>query len=180
MIFVIIAIIAVIVVIVLYKNRKSQFNNNTTEVKKINTIIFDDEIEEEENEMPYNKKLLLTKNEWDFYKKIKPICDEKNLHIIAKVRLADIVEPNSNLTYNEKQKYFNKISRKHIDFILCNPDNLAIKVLIELDDNSHNKNNRIESDNFKNELCEKVGYKLIRVKSHMEFEEKLNNIFLTQ
>ena len=35
------------------------------------------------------------------------------------------------------QKYFNKINRKHIDFVLAKPDNLQIMLLIELDDCSH-------------------------------------------
>ena len=34
-----------------------------------------------EADLPYTKKLLLTKNEWAFYKKLKPICDRHNLHL---------------------------------------------------------------------------------------------------
>ena len=45
-----------------------------------------------EADLPYTKKLLLTKNEWAFYKKLKPICDRHNLHILAKVRLAYLVD----------------------------------------------------------------------------------------
>lgn len=136
----------------------------------------DDNLNEEN--LPYIKKYLLTKNEWIFYKKIKPICDKYKFHIIAKVRLADIVEVKKGLDNKERQKYFNKIKNKHIDFVICNPENLAIIGLIELDDRSHENKERIKSDNFKDKLSKTVGYKLIRVKQNEDFEKLLieNNI----
>lgn len=114
-------------------------------------------------ELPYQKKLLLTKNEWVFYKKLKPICDEMGLHIISKVRLADLVEVKKEKAGKEYIKYFNQINKKHIDFVLCKPENLQIVALIELDDKSHNKQNRIQRDEFVNNLCDQVKYKLIRI-----------------
>ena len=127
-----------------------------------------------DNKMPYNKKLLLTKNEWNFYKGILPICSENNLHIIAKVRLADLVEIEKGLDKKQWQKYFNKIQNKHIDFVLCNPENLKVIALVELDDKSHNRQDRIERDNFINKLCQKVGYRLIRVKNAEELKMKIS------
>lgn len=161
MIFLVIVLILVIIFLT-YRNVKAQQeSNNKTDDNKTDEI------------MPYNKKLLLTKNEWAFYKEIKPICDKNNLHIISKVRLADIVEVDKNIEYKERQKYFNKIKNKHIDFILCNPDNLAIIALVELDDKSHERKDREKSDEFKNKLFEKVGYKLIRARRNENFEKKL-------
>lgn len=129
-----------------------------------------------DDKMPYKKKLLLTKNEWNFYKGILEICSEKNLHIIAKVRLADLVEIEKGLDKKQWQKYFNKIKNKHIDFVLCNPENLKVIALVELDDKSHNRNDRIERDNFISKLCVKVGYKLIRVNSAKQFKTKITNL----
>lgn len=161
MIFLVIVLILVIIFLA-YRNVKAQQeNNDKTDDNKTDEI------------MPYNKKLLLTKNEWAFYKEIKPICDKNNLHIISKVRLADIVEVDKNIEYKERQKYFNKIKNKHIDFILCNHDNLAIIALVELDDKSHERTDREKSDEFKNKLFEKVGYKLIRTRRNEDFEKKL-------
>lgn len=129
-----------------------------------------------DNKMPYKKKLLLTKNEWNFYKGISQICSERNLHIIAKVRLADLVEIDEELDKKQWQTYFNKIQNKHIDFVLCNPANLKVIALVELDDKSHNRQNRIERDNFINKLCQKVGYKLIRVKRAEELKIKISEL----
>lgn len=122
--------------------------------------------------MPYCKKYLLTKNEWAFYKKIKPICEKYNLHIISKVRVADFVEVESK-NQKERYKYFNKIKNKHVDFILCNPENLAIIAIVELDDKSHNSKKAEESDKFKNKLFETTGYILIRARQYDDFEKLL-------
>lgn len=48
--------------------------------------------------LPYRKKLLLTKNEWNFYKKLKPVTDKYGYGIIAKVRLADLIEVDTDKT----------------------------------------------------------------------------------
>lgn len=157
-------IIAIIILAVLnVKNQNKLKENEEQEDSKT------------DEKMPYTKKLLLTKNEWSFYKKIKPICDENNLHIISKVRLADLVEVKKELDYKEKQKYFNKIKNKHIDFVLCNPSNLAVIALVELDDKSHDNKDRAERDEFINKLCESVGYTIIRVHQNDDFETLLKN-----
>ena len=44
---------------------------------------------------------------------------------------------------SERQAAFNRISSKVLDFVLCDPNNLAIIAAIELDDSSHKRNDRI-------------------------------------
>lgn len=119
------------------------------------------------NFLPYRKKLLLTKNEWAFYKRLKPIADKYEMGIIAKIRLADLIEVDTNKT-KEFNKFFPKISSKHIDFGLVYPDNMEVKYLIELDDRSHNLPKRKERDDFINKVCEKTGYNLIRTYGNIE------------
>jgi len=124
------------------------------------------------NALPYKKKYLLTKNEWAFYKKLKPIADRYGYNIIAKIRLADLVEVDTSQT-KEFGKYFPKISSKHIDFGLVNPENMEVLYLIELDDSSHQRAERTERDKFVNALCEKVGYTLIRTYNDTEEVERV-------
>lgn len=155
MIFVIIILILIIVALLIKGNKKSEIttnelNNEENDVNDYNII-----------NTPYKKKYLLTKNEWFFYKNLKPLSEKYNLHIIAKIRLADLVEVDYNKT-KEFNKYFAKIKSKHIDFALTKPDNLEVKYLIELDDNSHNKQDRKNRDEFLNKICNETGYKLIR------------------
>lgn len=158
----IITILFLIILILVYRDVKREQNNQKkeTEIK-------------DNNELPYKKKLLLTKNEWVFYKKLKPICDKYKLHIISKVRLADLVEVNKNKSDKDYIKYFNMISRKHIDFVICKPDNLQVLALIELDDKSHNKQERIDRDNFVNNVCKITNYKLLRITNYDDIEKQL-------
>lgn len=120
-------------------------------------------IKHQQNEIyPYHKKYLLTKNEYYFYKRLASITNPTGLQILAKIRLADLIETNSNLTYSQQSTYFNKIKAKHIDFAIA--DNMKILLLIELDDSSHLRNNVQERDNFVNNALIKAGYTLIRTK----------------
>ncbi len=124
--------------------------------------------------LPYEKTYLLTKNELQFYKNLKPITDELGFVILSKIRLADLIKVNSN-DKKVRQKYFNKINSKHIDFALAKPNNLEIVLLIELDDNSHDYEQR-ERDIFINKLYDKTGYKLLRVRGSGNLKEKIEEI----
>ena len=130
---------------------------------------------EQNEKLPYHFKYLLTKNEWDFYKKMKVVADKHDLHIIAKVRLADLVEVDDYLTGNAFNKYFWKIQAKHVDFVLCNPSNLAVLAIVELDDSSHNASaERAERDDFVDKVLQKCNYKIIHTyNGTSDFEEIL-------
>lgn len=128
------------------------------------------EIEVTKN-LPYKKKLLLTKNEWAFYKGLKPIADELGYSVLAKIRLADLVEVDVK-DNKDFMKYFNKINKKHVDFVLAKPENLQIELLIELDDNSHNSAQK-QRDEFIEALYKQTGYKLLRVRGAGELKEKI-------
>ena len=146
----------------LIKRRKKRENYNQDDSNEKNEIY------------PYHKTYLLTKNEWFFYKNLKTIVDKYNLNIIAKIRFADLVEVNSGIY--KFNKYFSKIKSKHIDFALVNPNNMEVKYLIELDDKSHDKPDRIQRDLFVDRVCEVAGYKLIRTYGDtLEIESILKN-----
>ena len=116
-----------------------------------------------DNKMPYAlQKCILTDRELEFYKILKPIADELQLVICPKVRLADIVKVHN--AGKEYQKYFNKIQGKHIDFVLCDSE-MKFKLLLELDDRSHQRKDRQANDIFKNELAKHVSLPLLRIKS---------------
>ncbi len=133
------------------KNQKADIEEN------------DDNIEnEKEDIIPYKFKYLLTKSEWSFYKKLKEVTDKRNLHILAKVRLADLVEVEKWVSEGGFKKYFSKIKSKHVDFVLCNPDNLAVKAIIELEDGTHhNSPERARRDDFVDKVLKKCGYPVI-------------------
>lgn len=113
----------------------------------------------------YQRKYLLTKNEWYEYKKLKQYADSANLLICPKVRLLDILEPRK-----EEGNYMSlsgKIQSKHVDFLICD-QNLHIVGVLELDDNSHNEPKRKEQDTFVDQILQSVGYKVLHTKAITE------------
>lgn len=126
---------------------------------------------EPKQEFLYKRKYLLTKNELYFYKELKKVADKLNLSVLSKVRMADLVEPRS----NGKKYYqeFAKIKSKHIDFALCNPENMYIVLLIELDDNTHSNQKSTYRDAFVEKVYAETGYKLLRTYGTANLEEKI-------
>ncbi len=119
------------------------------------------EAEEIDYARAYLPKYILTKNEWIQYKKLKEITDKKNLVICPKVRLLDIIEPRRG-----EKKYktlFYKIQSKHVDFVICD-QNLYIKAIIELDDATHDREDRKSRDEFVDLILGSVGYRVIHTR----------------
>lgn len=141
--------------IMMLDNKKSEPVNNEEDIERL----------------PYRKKFLLTKNEYWFYKNLKKIADKYGYAILAKIRFADLVEVNGEAVKSEYMKYFGKIKAKHIDFILCKKENLYPELLIELNDNSHKKEDRIKRDEFVKKIADKVGYKMIFVNGTGDLED---------
>ena len=107
----------------------------------------------------YQRKYLLTKHEWAFYQELKEIADDFGYIVLAKIRMADLVEP-VNQANHEYMSAFGKIKAKHVDFALAKKENMYVELLIELDDRSHIPGN--ERDAFVEYVYAQTGYKLLR------------------
>lgn len=118
---------------------------------------------------PYHKKYLLTKNEYYFYNRLNNVVSPLKLQILAKIRLADLIEVDKNAG-KDYMKYFAKIKAKHIDFAIA--DNMKIIALLELDDKSHQNQDRQERDSFVNNALLKAGYTVIRTNGNLDVIEK--------
>lgn len=140
-----------------YTNSKIDIEQNYTSTIELNPNT-------EDYTHSYQAKLLLTRNEWYEYKKLKKFTDERNLHICPKVRLLDIIEPKNGKGY---MGALGKIKSKHVDFVITDQD-LRIKGIIELDDKSHDTPDRIERDNFVDAVLMNVGYKIVHTRSITE------------
>lgn len=102
--------------------------------------------------------------ERSFYGVLSLACADKAI-VLGKVRIADIIEPEAKLNKSKWQTAFNKISRKHFDYVLCKPNDLSIICVIELDDKSHNSNKQKERDALVEGTCQKAGLILHRFKA---------------
>lgn len=106
----------------------------------------------------YQKRWLFSLNEKNAYFALKPIAGELGYTVFAKVRLLDLLEPRKDSKMY--RSYFNKVQAKHVDFVLCDKKMVA-RIIIELDDSSHNRPDRQARDSFVDEILENVGYKVI-------------------
>lgn len=102
---------------------------------------------------------ILTRAEMKFFASLKKVVGEKYL-ILMKTRLADIFSTKNGSGYYSA---LNKITAKHIDFLLCEPDSFEPVLGIELNDSSHKRRDRKERDAFVNRLFEQTELSLLRV-----------------
>lgn len=154
------------------------------EKRKVNQI----EILNENGELEYTiipnyrvHQNFMTENEIKFYKflirAIIKIKEEKNINlkIFAQVALNRIIDVNNE---RHKNDLFDKISRKSIDFVLYNEETDKIYCCIELDDESHNNQNRIERDNLLDKIF-KNNIKLIHIKRMQYYDlDKITDLIL--
>jgi hypothetical protein len=105
------------------------------------------------------RTFLMTEAEQKFFAVLQPLVTPRYL-ISSKVRLAEIFDV---LYAPGRQAAFNKISNKHIDFVLTEPGTSRILCGIELDDRSHQRPDRIERDTFVNELFASKKLPLLRI-----------------
>lgn len=108
------------------------------------------------------KRYITTINELNFYNVLLEIAKELDLILFSQVSLYNILETKPNLDYKTKTIYFNKIASKSIDFVLVDKKDCRIKLCIELDDNTHKQEKRIQRDKFINELFESLEINLLR------------------
>lgn len=176
----IVLIIAVVVVIAFELIRFLNAKNTVQRSKelKLENSVSENAVDLQDNNgtetiydcYPFHKKLLLTKNEFYFYKRLKEITDSASLQILAKIRLADLIEVNSGLTKQEWNRYFSKIKAKHIDFAIV--QDMRIIMLIELDDNTHNNASREKRDIFVENALTNAGYLFVRTYGDVKCVEK--------
>ena len=111
--------------------------------------------------LPYTAAKLLTRREYAFFKALQPIAQKHHLMICPKVRLADLVAVPQGTT---ERKWFNYIKAKHVDFTLCDMD-LNVKLVIELDDSTHDRPDRQTRDDFVDRVFQKINVKLLHVRT---------------
>lgn len=114
---------------------------------------------------PYRKvDLFLSNAERSFYGVLEQAVAGNHL-VFSKVRVADVLIPESNSNRSEWQKAFNFISSKHFDFVVCKPDDCSVQLAIELDDSSHGLEKTQERDSFIEKVCESADLPLLRIKA---------------
>ncbi|MEZ5387413.1 MAG: DUF2726 domain-containing protein [Prosthecobacter sp.] len=104
----------------------------------------------------YTAKALLTPTEARFHECLLQITDSR-CRIQVKPRLADVFQ------HENVNGAFQKISQKHVDFLICRNDDWMPMLGIEVDDDSHQRADRKERDQFVNNLFASTGVPLLRL-----------------
>ncbi|MEX2551956.1 MAG: DUF2726 domain-containing protein, partial [Actinomycetota bacterium] len=84
----------------------------------------------------------------------------ENLRVFGKVRVGDLLQPA--VPAAGRQAAFNKVSSKHVDFVLCSPQDFRLVAVIELDDKSHSEPKRQSRDAFLDRAFQQAGLPIFR------------------
>ena len=82
--------------------------------------------------------------------------------VFGKVRLGDLIQPARGMSQSRRTGVRNRINQKHVDFVLCHPDTLAVAGVVELDDASHGRKDRADRDDFVDKALESAGVSVLR------------------
>lgn len=106
-----------------------------------------------------SKKHLFTKAEFSFLSSLRIAADNLGFSVNGKTRVVDLIS-----VYGPRKLRivaFNKISSRHVDFVLLKDSNEVIAA-IELDDKSHLKKSARQGDDLKNIAFAEAEIPLIR------------------
>jgi hypothetical protein len=107
------------------------------------------------------RKEFLSPAEHNFFSVLKTTVADQAL-ISIKTGLGDLFDAMSK-DPSEFRIYRNKIDRKHVDFLLCDPKTVCPLVGIELDDKSHQRSDRQARDQLVEHVFQAAGLPLVRI-----------------
>ncbi len=118
--------------------------------------------ERERNELPYRlRDNFLSAAELAFYRVLEQAVGDQ-YSVNNKVRLWDVLYVPQR---EDSRTHENKISSKHVDFLLCDRTTMKPVLAIELDDASHNRPDRQDRDAFVDQAFAAAGLPIIHVKA---------------
>jgi very-short-patch-repair endonuclease len=119
--------------------------------------------------LPYfSREFLLSRGESVFYHALRRALPGQ-LMICPKVRLSDVINCSAE---GWKAGFGGRISQKHVDFVLADPDTTAIALVIELDDRTHQKRDRFERDTFVDRALAAAGVPILRITCAASYDVK--------
>ncbi len=158
-IYLFIVIIVILLGVFTFFKRKLNFGDNAEDKK-----------ESDDYKHYVKKNYLMSKAEHEFYKVLQETIKDK-YYIVPQVQLSKIVEVNK--YEKNKRTYFNKIDRKSVDFVLFNKEYFTPYMVIELDDSSHMLPERENRDGFVDSILNRVGIKIIHVKTENNYNHNM-------
>jgi very-short-patch-repair endonuclease len=115
------------------------------------------------------KNFFMSRAEHECYDALVSAVGEK-YYIFPQVHLPSIVD-NKVVGQNWKGA-FSHISQKSVDFVLCDKAYIAPKLAIELDDRTHERQDRIDRDGEVERVLQGAGLPLLRLQNNGSFDSK--------
>jgi len=132
--------------------------------------------------MPYlRNETLFSDGERSFFEVLSLVAKDNDYLLFAKVRLAELlVIPKGVPNWIT---HWNRISSKHVDFVVCDRDSTEPLVVVELDDSADERPKTTEKDSFLEEALDSAGLPLLRIKvadsyNPKELAEKIEQAFM--
>lgn len=120
----------------------------------------------------------LSPAELNFYRVLQIVVADWATPLV-KVSLGDLFYVQTG-DFGRNQAYRNKIDRKHVDFLLCDPQSMRPLLGIELDDKSHRRADRQKRDRFLNHVFAAAQLPLVHIPVKRGYATKKLNQFLRQ
>jgi very-short-patch-repair endonuclease len=98
--------------------------------------------------------------------------DYDGVRIACKVRLADVFLVKKGLERSERQRAQNRINAKHVDFVLIQQSDGRPLLGIELDDRSHEEEDRVARDSFVDSVFSSAGLPILHVTAKAVYDPR--------
>jgi hypothetical protein len=120
--------------------------------------------------LPFRKRdYLLSVAERSFYEVLHGVTQDR-LHVFPKVRLLDLVYlPGGTANW---LAHVNRVMSKHVDFVLCDLQAVTPVLVIELDDSSHQREDRRARDAFVDGVLSAAGLPILHVAAKQSYASK--------
>lgn len=107
------------------------------------------------------REALFTPAERSFLGVLEQALDSR-YRVFGKVRLGDLVRPAKGLDAGNRTTAWNRINQKHVDFVVCTSDDLEPVGVLELDDQSHSREERAGRDRLVDHALATAGIPVVR------------------
>ncbi len=129
--------------------------------------------------MPYHvRDDFLSPAELSFYHVLRLATGDWAV-VCPKVGLGDLFFAKTG-DHGQNRSWTNKIDRKHVDFLLCEPQTMRPLLGIELDDASHRRRDREQRDLFVEQAFAAAKLPLARVAVRAEYNARELNLYLRE
>lgn len=119
----------------------------------------------------YARESLFTPAERSFLGVLETL-DYDDITIAPKVRLADILGINRRTPWKDRQRALNRITSKHVDFLLIARRDGRPLLGLELDDSSHEEDDRVARDDFVDAAFATAGLPLLHIPVRSTYDLK--------